>query len=583
MLTEVLLWQHELIKTEPPTASGGFIDYALSDGNGHSLCVIEAKKIGELPIDTASTSMATVNVGGQVLKPVAAAISQATRYCADVGATYAAISDGERWAFFRAIRNDGRPPREGKAFVFPSLKAVLEDFSTFYELLSFSALLTQLHFARLNNLEGGHIRAAEPRYFVMNPEEAHLQQRTELSRDIVDVFKRFFAGMSATHDDGMRKTCFVETAESKDADLTLAKITSHLTNAVQEIDTEHSQELQAELEKTIQSQISEMCLVVGASGSGKSTFVERFFADVLSKNIKEACVVATVDFSAFQGGSVTDWLSEHLRDNYETSLFDGGQPTYEDYMGMFFSVYQRWSSAVYRDLYRTNKDAFKIKFGEHVEERRETKPYEYAVGMLNHTVFARKRLPCIIFDNVDGLTPPIQEEIIRYASAFKGASACFILITASDRAIWRLSKTSAIESQFSRSFFLPTPPMKEILSRRVGYIRAKLEGDEQLSGAYFSSRGLKISIKNLGAFATVIEETLVNHENISGLLGRLSNFDITQMLRLSERVISSPALGVDDLVQSYFTPKGMAPFDEERVLQSMILGDYDRHRSLIVS
>lgn len=114
----------------------------------------------------------------------------------------------------------------------------------------------------------------------------------------------------------------------------------------------------------------------------------------------------------------------------------------------------------------------------------------------------------------------------------------------------------------------------------MGYIRSKLEGDERVSGNYFSPKGLRISIRNLGAFATVIEETLVNHESISGLLGRLSNFDITKMLELAERVISSPSLAVDDLVLSYFTPAGMSPFNHKRVMEAMILGDYDRHSTL---
>src|SRR5262249_24599304 len=143
-----------------------------------------------------------------------------------------------------------------------------------------------------------------------------------------------------------------------------------------------------------------------------------------------------------------------------------------------------------------------------------------------------------------------------------------------------LSKTENIQSFFSRSFYLPTPPTKDILLRRVGYIRTKLGGDERVSGEYFSSRGLKISIKNVGAFATVIEDTLINDESISDLLGRLSNFDIGQMLRLAERVISSPALNVDDLIKSYVTPKGVPPVDQRRAIEAMILGDYDRHSQI---
>jgi hypothetical protein len=124
---------------------------------------------------------------------------------------------------------------------------------------------------------------------------------------------------------------------------------------------------------------------------------------------------------------------------------------------------------------------------------------------------------------------------------------------------------------------LPTPPAKEVLSKRVGYIRVKLEGDERISGAYFSSRGIRISIKDLSAFANVIEESFVNSDGLSGLLGRLSNYDIRRMLLLAQRTITSPTFKVDDLVKSFYTPKGMAPLDYRRAIRAMIVGDYDRH------
>jgi hypothetical protein len=482
----------------------------------------------------------------------------------------------------KTLTTDSLPPKEGKAFVFPSLTSILEDFATFYELLAPAALADDLHLARLNILEGGHLRPVEPRFCIQNPEDARLLPRTEIGRDIVDVFKRFFAAMAASEDHEMRRICFVETAESREADTSLEKITAHLTNTIKSLDADHGQELQREIANVIGSKLSEICLIVGGSGSGKSTFLVRFFEDVLADELRDDCVIVTVDVSQFPGGdeSIQRWLAETLRDAYEPALFRDEEPAYDDFMGMFFSTYKRWSNAIYRDLYRTDKPAFKIKFGEFVEERREERPHDYVVGLLHHTVHGRKRLPCIVFDNIDRFPPNIQDQIIQYASALKTTCPCFILLTAADRAIWRLSKAANIQSYFSRTFFLPTPATKEILSRRVGYIRAKLEGDERISGEYFSSRGLKISIKNLGAFATVIEETLINHASISDFLGRLSNFDIAKMLQLAERVISSPTLNVDDLVTSFFTPKGMAPFDQKRVMKALIVGDYDRHSTL---
>jgi hypothetical protein len=210
ILTEVLEWDYELIHTEPATDSG-FVDYVLSDELKRSVCVIEAKKIGVLKIDSASPNLITANVGGSVLKRATDGISQAIRYSAEVGAVYAAVTDGVRWIFFRSTRADGLSPKSGKAFVFPSLAAILEEFSTFYELLAPAALNAQLHVARLNLLEGGHVRPAEPRYYIKDPADARLKLRSDIGRDIVEVFNRFFAAMASDQDHEMRRLCFVET------------------------------------------------------------------------------------------------------------------------------------------------------------------------------------------------------------------------------------------------------------------------------------------------------------------------------------------------------------------------------------
>lgn len=576
LLTEVLGWPYSQIKTEEPNKKG-YADYALKDDKGRTLCVLEAKKTGKLTVDTASSKKTEVLIGGQVLKPAMDGVDQAVGYCTETSAGYAAVTDGDVWIFFR-LRTDGIPFREGKAIVFPSFTSVLEDFATFFELLALEALLKRLHLARISQAEGVKPRIAEPRYFVRSPEEAHLQVRTELGRDVAEVFNRFFSGMASDQDVEMRTSCFVETQESRVADATLAKIASQLTNTIQQIETEHSEALQEELEAVIQSHISEICLIVGNKGAGKSTFITRFFDDVLPPQIKRACVIASIDLSDFTGDehSIQRWLAERLRDNLEDAIFRQEEPTYEDYMGMFFRVYKRWSEATYRDLYATDKTKFRIQFGEYVEKRREDAPDDYAQGLMRHAVAGRKRLPCVIFDNTDQFSMKIQEAVFQYAVSLRNAAVCFLVVPITDRSIWRLSKAGSFQSYVSRTFYLPTPPAKEILARRIIYIKSKLEQDEAASGIYFSSKGIRISIKNLNGFVNVLEEAFVRDERLSGLIGRLSNFDIRRMLLLAQRTICSPTFRVDDLVRIYVDTSRRA-FDFRRALRAMITGEYDRH------
>ena len=284
MLVEVCGWTYGQIKTELAN-SRGFADYALSDAKQRTLCVLEAKKVGKLAIDTASTKKMEVLVGGSVLKTAKDGIDQAVAYCVEVSCSYAVVTDGQSWIFFR-LRTDGLPFRDGKAIVFPTFKSIVDDFATFYELLAPAALEERLHFARISRAEGSEQRIAEPRYFVKSPEEARLQTRTDFNRDISEVFNRFFSGMASETDAEMRKTCFVETRESKAADATLGKIASHLVNSIQVLETESSEALRDEIAGVVASKQSEICLVVGNKGAGKSTFIKRFFEDVLPEDLR---------------------------------------------------------------------------------------------------------------------------------------------------------------------------------------------------------------------------------------------------------------------------------------------------------
>jgi hypothetical protein len=271
-LIEVLGWSYDEIRTEPHVESG-YVDYLLSDSKKRNLCVVEAKKVGGLPLGTASAKRTVANVGGQVLKDAQDGITQAIRYSSDTGCPYAAVTDGNSWIFFRAVRTDGLPPRDGKAIIFPSFESVLEDFYYFYELLARSPLNEQLHLARISSVEGGISRPIEPRYFVRPPTEARLQHRSELGRDIAEVFNRFFAAMVSDQDHEMRTACFVETKESCEADTSLSKIATHLTNVISSLDTTHGQALTEEIKLVMASQNSEICLIVGNKGAGKSTFI----------------------------------------------------------------------------------------------------------------------------------------------------------------------------------------------------------------------------------------------------------------------------------------------------------------------
>lgn len=576
MLFEVFRWDRDAVFTEPHSDSG-YIDYLLTVGERRNALIIEAKRAGKLLPESKSTAMSAVSLAGPVAKSFLPAIKQALSYANDKGVPVAAVTDGETWLFFKASRVDGRPPLDGSGLLFPNLNAVKEKFAVFAELLSSASVIDRRHLAHLNDAEGLSIPSAEQQYFVMDPASARMRVRDPLANDASLLFAQFFSRLSDEQDREMLRDCFVETNESRKADLELQKIMQKILNNISPLNTGAGGALQKEIERTMQSKRSETVLLIGNKGSGKSTFVERFFDTVLPLSVRERCVLAQVDLGNYHGDpqKIVSWAILQLREALEPGVCANNPPTYEELQGIFFKEYQRWSTGSRKPLYETNKDEFKILFGEHMENRRETQPDEYVRLLLDWASRGQGKLPCVVFDNTDQFPVEVQDAVYQLAHSLESAAPVFNIVPITDRTIWRLSKAGALQSYAAKSFYLPVPEAKEIISRRVKFLQSKLGAEPASARAYFSRKGFQVEVNDLAMLAEAVEKVFVENDYVSGLIGRLGNFDIRRMLKLAERVFLSPDIKIDDIIRSKFggPPVGA---DKHRTHRALIKGEYDR-------
>lgn len=576
ILFEVLDWKHESVFTEPPTGSG-YIDYLLTVGERRGAIVIEAKRSGFLQANTISSKTAILSLSGTVLQPFKDGIKQALSYATEQGAPVAVLTDGKCWLFFKASRTDGLPPTQGKGIFFPTIESVIEDFAKFSELLAFPYVIERRHLAHLNAAEGMTIGDAEEHFYVANPVEAHMRPRDKLANDASLLFSQFFSRLSNTEDKEMMKACFVETQESRRADLELQKIVQNVLNSISSLDTTEGNALQAEIERTLASQQSETVLLVGNKGAGKSTFIDRFFDEILPPSIRQHCSIARVDLAEYsgEGSGVVEWSIRQLRAKLEVQVCTKDPPSYEDLQGIFWGEYVRWRDGPKKPLYEKDKAQFKIDFGDHMEKRREEQVEEYVRLLLKRSAIGLKRLPCIVFDNTDQFSPEIQDTVYQLAHSLESATSVFIIVPITDRTVWRLSKAGALQSYMSKSFYLPVPEAKEILSRRVRFVKEKIVLEKANNSSYFSKKGFTVSMDDLSMFAQAIERIFIENDYISGLIGRLGNFDIRRMLRLAERIFVSPEIKIDDIVKSHYGGPSISS-DKYRTHRALIKGEYDR-------
>lgn len=252
ILTEVMDWAHEEVKNEPNVPSG-YVDYLLT-AQARNRCVVEAKCANRLLIDTRRQEVAYYKLSGAALKSATDGVQQAQRYCADSGVTFAVLTSGFEWIFFLAVREDGKPPADGRAIVFPNLESIEQNFALFHDLLSKEAVLKQLYKIRLAEVEGTQARQSDPLMTPINSRsDLHLMQKSKLGLDLEHFFKGFFTSMTGDSDPEMLAKCFVESKESRETDASLVKITRNLVNQLEVMGSNRGAELETHIKDAVES------------------------------------------------------------------------------------------------------------------------------------------------------------------------------------------------------------------------------------------------------------------------------------------------------------------------------------------
>lgn len=146
---ECLGWSKEEDVTLEEPYGGDYADYTFLAPR--QILIVEAKREGnyfDLPIgkDKLEYSLHSLMRDFPHLK---AAIEQVSGYCQSRGVPFAVVCNGHQIVAFVATRDDGLPPFDGKALVFPSLASMLDKFQDLWQILSKPGIEQKRLYAKL--------------------------------------------------------------------------------------------------------------------------------------------------------------------------------------------------------------------------------------------------------------------------------------------------------------------------------------------------------------------------------------------------------------------------------------------------
>lgn len=577
LLTEVLGWSHSDIGAERKH-DNGFSDFILSIG-GSKAFLLEAKKIDVLKIATKEEDkLRHLKLNGSTLKDIQDGIEQAATYAAPNGMTIAVLTDGLRWVIFKSFVA-GSDYKEKEAFVFPSLDAICNDFSVFYELLSKRCFSKKLYAAYFDKLHNKRLLLSQTLKSPFADHEINPQAKTDIAFDLDQIFSAFFSRLTGDQDEELLVECFVETRESRIADFALEKITANVLGNISPADKQVDEELSSLIQNIVELESGQTIFIVGPTGAGKTTFLSRFFKKTLSPVIRRQCIVVSVNCLDSSGREDTalKWLTEHLISMLEEQMYDDGCPSFEQLKGLYYSDYQR-RKKIDETLYKEDLKAFNQKFiDEFLDKKVEEDREGYLRRILADAVRNRHKLPILLIDNTDEFTEEYKKEIFQFAQSLRRAiNHCLLIFPVTDKSAWSFSKTDLYSIYKSKSFFLPTPPPREVFRKRIEFIRSKLKElpNEREKRQYMAKKGIRISIPNIESFASVIENVFVDHEYTSKTIGEIANYNIRNTLALSQRVITSPVYEIGDLLKAVMSG-GMSNLSFSKFMNALLKGDYE--------
>ncbi|WP_425102494.1 cold shock domain-containing protein [Tropicibacter sp. S64] len=576
ILTNVLGWETTDISSERKHESG-YSDYIMSM-RGNPTFVVEAKRQGIFDIAVAEKAkFRTLRVSGPALKSAAPGVQQAFSYASEEGLPFAVLTDGFSWVVFKT-HVPGKNYREVEAFVFPSLEAVFEDFSIFFDLLAKTQVAKRVYVQMFDELHNQ--RSAFERKLVcpFDESEIRIAQKSALAFDLDRVFDVYFGRMRGDDDPDLLIECFVETRESRVADFSLEKMTARVLGNINPAANDLDDHLEDIVRNSVDVDEGQTVFIVGPTGAGKTTFLDRFFRKTLSKSLRDRCVtvrVSCLDASGDQDSMVA-WAIDRLIEEIEREVFDSGAATWDDLVGMYFREYRRRAEGTGAELYKSDKAAFKIEFGKFLEDRVENDREGYLKRLLADIVSNRAKLPILIIDNIDEFSFEQKTDIFQLAQALRRyAKHALVIFPITDKSAWAFSKSDIFGIYSSRSFFLPTPSPRDVFRKRIEYLRSKIDvfDTEADRKNYFTSKGIRVSIENLDGFAAVLEQVFVDHEFTSKTLGELCNYNIRRTLSLARRVMTSAVFSVDQLITTYVAGQPVS-IGYLKFTNALLKGDY---------
>ena len=482
VLHQFLMWPKNRVSVEEYIAPG-FADYVLKKENGNNLFFIEAKKDGnyfELPIayKAEETScyipLKLLNSDEKIRK----AVQQVRMYCVDAGCEFAGITNGHEWIVFKAFEK-GKRFDELQAFVIRNLNFFLVEYTKAINSFSFTAITEN---SSLHSLLGSAYPKDRGTYYPKEkvPSYSHTISQNRLAATLRPFATRYF-GVIGDDDTDFMERCYVAQREHHG---TLQGMHNVIHDSLspyfaergvkQLDDTGKGGQLGGRLTKQLKKgRGSDVLVLFGGKGSGKSTFIKRLLHHNPPRWLREHAIVAIVNLLNVPENRevIRTRIWDDLLDRLDTNKILDQERDF-----VITQLYsEKFSVALKQDLAGLNhaSEAFNLKLNELVSGWKNDKIYT-AKSLVNH--WSKDNRGCVVvIDNTDQYSSDTQDFCFASAQEIAEILVCTVIISMREERFHNSKIHGVLDAYQNAGFHISSPKPSEVFKKRLEYTTTKLE------------------------------------------------------------------------------------------------------------
>lgn len=279
-------------------------------------------------------------------------------------------------------------------------------------------------------------------------------------------------------------------------------------------------------------------IIIGAVGSGKSTFVERFEHHLIPPQVKEHLFWVTINFNNAPADpeKLEDWLCSEFVEAFKLRYFTG-DPSIQ--LAVFADRKKEFDFANFlikeSDVHEYNR-RFSIELSDWVRD-----PKLFATSACRYLIGDKRVGVVCVFDNVDRRDRDQQLRIFQIAQWFKSETRSCCVIALRDETYERYKSEPPLDAFLhSNHFYIRAPRFIDVVRKRLQLSLDAL--DSSLTGSVAGVGRVVISKEKVATFLdTVFRYMFMSSDRkISWITEGLSGRSARSALSMFARLIYSP-------------------------------------------